>query len=776
MAAQYHSLFTERGLELLREAIQNGTKLGITHMSFGDGNGLVPTPDATFTSMVNEVYRTTLNRLSPSKDNPNWLEADGVIPSAVGGFNIREVGLWAGNVLVAYANYPPTYKPSADQGTAQIKTIRIVLQIDNTANFELKIDASVVMATIQSVEDAKNDAKGYADLTKVERASSIDDLINLTGWDGRLAFVKSYYDGSNKGGGLFKYDESLSNKNDGGIVLNGWVRQNVNHPDVYMFGAWGDWNAKNQTGHDDTLAFQKCIDYIYSNEDHMRAGGKRFMSVPAGNFRLSSLTLLAPQSGFGFEMYGEGSATNLWFDPTGNGINVQSEYSRFRSMRFNGMLKAVYPDANNPAIPYIFRFKVSYKYLDIDVIFDDCDVCWFAKFARVSGRGFTFRNGGAGMGGTLLEIACDDDLIVAGDTPAMHSTETSMRHFKVHNNRFDVCSRIVLITGNHTIKDHINGLTISNNEITLAGVLVESNDCTLISPLFCNNVSIASHRSNTFSGVIMVPRAKDVKDLGNSWNNIIDPNNTANDRSKGISFVHRYTDVDGLLIQGSTAKDLVFGLVQVNGVGKNVRILNNTLPGFGDLQNNACFVESMVAPIDGLIIKHNSIDSKLSLPKKWVNYSLSGNTSTFIEDNLDYKNLFPGEHITFAPNLLVNKQTNAGITQNQSWGEYKIVGDYIHCKFALAVTTELTSGNLSISLPVPAVPEINLLSGYTSGVGVIKNISGFSGLTSFPTLQVNANTDQCAMIFTGYNQPLSLASKTNNSMAIFGEFSYRFRT
>ncbi|MFH3651973.1 hypothetical protein WAH63_22975, partial [Acinetobacter baumannii] len=40
--------------------------------------------------------------------------------------------------------------------------IRIVLQIDNTANFELKIDASVVMATIQAVEDAKNEAKNLA--------------------------------------------------------------------------------------------------------------------------------------------------------------------------------------------------------------------------------------------------------------------------------------------------------------------------------------------------------------------------------------------------------------------------------------------------------------------------------------------------------------------------------------------------------------------------------------------------------------------------------------
>ncbi|WP_171405666.1 phage tail-collar fiber domain-containing protein, partial [Acinetobacter baumannii] len=87
-----------------------------------------------------------------------------------------------GDVMVAYANYPPTYKPSGDQGTAQIKTIRIVLQIDNTANFELKIDASVVMATIQSVEEAKTEAKAFTEekvKNKVESVESLQDLINL---------------------------------------------------------------------------------------------------------------------------------------------------------------------------------------------------------------------------------------------------------------------------------------------------------------------------------------------------------------------------------------------------------------------------------------------------------------------------------------------------------------------------------------------------------------------------------------------------------------------
>lgn len=158
MAEQiYFSVFTTQGLALLTEAIQNGTKLGITHMAFGDGGGSLPTPEANVESLVNEVHRTSLNSLAPDPKNANWLRAEAIIASAIGGFNIRELGLYAGDVLVAYSNYPPTFKPNPSDGTARIMTFRMVLQIDNAANFELVIDPDIVLATIQHVTNIKNE-------------------------------------------------------------------------------------------------------------------------------------------------------------------------------------------------------------------------------------------------------------------------------------------------------------------------------------------------------------------------------------------------------------------------------------------------------------------------------------------------------------------------------------------------------------------------------------------------------------------------------------------
>lgn len=192
---QYYSVFTEQGLALLREAIQNGSKLGITHMAFGDGGGNTPNPDASFTRLVNEVYRTQLNSLSPDPNNSNWLRAEAVIASAVGGFNIRELGLWAGDVLVAYSNYPATYKPNPADGTARIMTFRMILQIDNTANFELKIDADIVMATIRAVEEAKIQAFEHAENLVKQQVRYVDSLDLLSELDdpieGQVVYVKN---------------------------------------------------------------------------------------------------------------------------------------------------------------------------------------------------------------------------------------------------------------------------------------------------------------------------------------------------------------------------------------------------------------------------------------------------------------------------------------------------------------------------------------------------------------------------------------------------------
>ncbi|MCJ1878579.1 phage tail protein [Pseudomonas nitroreducens] len=155
MAVTYYALLTTIGAGKLANATALGTSLKITQLAVGDGGGNVPTPDASRTNLVNEVRRAPLNRLSVDPANSSQIIAEQVIPEDVGGWWIREMGLYDEvGALIAYANCAPSYKPQLAEGSGRTQTVRIVLIVSNAASVELKIDPSVVLATREYVDNS----------------------------------------------------------------------------------------------------------------------------------------------------------------------------------------------------------------------------------------------------------------------------------------------------------------------------------------------------------------------------------------------------------------------------------------------------------------------------------------------------------------------------------------------------------------------------------------------------------------------------------------------
>lgn len=164
MTAKFFAILTNQGAALLANATALGTKLNITQMAVGDGNGALPTPDATQTKLVNQKRIAPLNMLSVDANNTSQIIAEQVIPENEGGFWIREIGLYDDNgVLIAVANCPETYKPQLLEGSGRTQTIRMVLIVSSTAAVTLKIDPSVVLATRQYADDKAIEVKSYAD-------------------------------------------------------------------------------------------------------------------------------------------------------------------------------------------------------------------------------------------------------------------------------------------------------------------------------------------------------------------------------------------------------------------------------------------------------------------------------------------------------------------------------------------------------------------------------------------------------------------------------------
>lgn len=164
MSTKFYTLLTDIGAAKLASAAALGVPLKITHMAVGDGGGVLPTPDAKQTALVNEKRRAALNMLYIDPQNSSQIIAEQVIPENEGGWWIREVGLFdESGALIAVGNCPESYKPQLAEGSGRTQTVRIVLITSSTDNITLKIDPAVVLATRKYVDDKALELKVYAD-------------------------------------------------------------------------------------------------------------------------------------------------------------------------------------------------------------------------------------------------------------------------------------------------------------------------------------------------------------------------------------------------------------------------------------------------------------------------------------------------------------------------------------------------------------------------------------------------------------------------------------
>jgi len=154
MSARYFALLTNIGVAKITNAAALGIKLSITEMAVGDGGGTLPTPTPNQTALINERRRAPINQLSIDPLNDAQIIVEQVIPENVGGWWIKEVGLYdEDGDLVAVSNCPETYKPLLQEGSGRTQIVRMVIVVSNTSNVTVKIDPAVVLATREYVDD-----------------------------------------------------------------------------------------------------------------------------------------------------------------------------------------------------------------------------------------------------------------------------------------------------------------------------------------------------------------------------------------------------------------------------------------------------------------------------------------------------------------------------------------------------------------------------------------------------------------------------------------------
>lgn len=202
--SQFFAILTKVGEAKQANADALGIPWKISQMGVGDANGTDPIPDRLQTKLVNERRRAPLNQLMVDPVNPSVLIAEQVIPADVGGWWVREIGLYdAAGDLVAVANCAPSFKPLLNQGSGRTQIVRMNFVISSLTNVELKIDPAVVLATRQYVDQqiiqvfpATRPAGTYTKVTINERGVVVagETPSTLAGYGIKNAYTASEVD------------------------------------------------------------------------------------------------------------------------------------------------------------------------------------------------------------------------------------------------------------------------------------------------------------------------------------------------------------------------------------------------------------------------------------------------------------------------------------------------------------------------------------------------------------------------------------------------------
>lgn len=136
----YGTVITTAGAALIAKCILNGGKVNIKTAAAGDGGGEYYEPTVAQTALRGKKWEGDVASAAVSTTNANMIDVKITIDDSVGGFTIREMGLFDDDgTLIAICNTPDTEKVSTDGGVSGKLTMIMHIVV---------ADASVVSFTI----------------------------------------------------------------------------------------------------------------------------------------------------------------------------------------------------------------------------------------------------------------------------------------------------------------------------------------------------------------------------------------------------------------------------------------------------------------------------------------------------------------------------------------------------------------------------------------------------------------------------------------------------
>lgn len=172
MANTYGTIITTEGAAIIADCILNGRMLVISEAAAGDGGGAYYQPTVGQQSLVNERWRGEIASAEISTSTQNMIDVKIVIGDDVGGFVIREMGLFSEDgVLIAVCNTPDTEKVAISGGVSGKLTMVMHIIVADVSVVEFTINPTLDAISREELDDAifQHNASGtcHADIRQL---------------------------------------------------------------------------------------------------------------------------------------------------------------------------------------------------------------------------------------------------------------------------------------------------------------------------------------------------------------------------------------------------------------------------------------------------------------------------------------------------------------------------------------------------------------------------------------------------------------------------------
>jgi len=175
--ATYYTIWTRAGRIKEANHLAGGPQITLTHLAVGDGGDAAYEPNDAMTALVREVWRGGITRLEVDPTNPGHVIVEAVLPTATGGWTVREAGLIdsAGD-LIAIAKMPETYKPQLAEGAGKELLVRIIIEKASDTSPPIRIDPAIATASRAYVDAEIVEVEGLVTAEAAARESADNTL------------------------------------------------------------------------------------------------------------------------------------------------------------------------------------------------------------------------------------------------------------------------------------------------------------------------------------------------------------------------------------------------------------------------------------------------------------------------------------------------------------------------------------------------------------------------------------------------------------------------